>query len=66
MATTIDTGALNALLAQDAAKAARVKEVTPDWSKLLTKPGLSTTRARRMRSRTLRTGAGSWFSMSAQ
>ena len=39
MTTTIDTGALNALLAQDAAKAARVKEVTPDWSKLLTKPG---------------------------
>ena len=48
MTTTIDTGALNALLAQmtdvaksasDAAKAARVKEGTPDWSKLLTKPG---------------------------
>ena len=48
MTTTIDTGALNALLTQmaevaksasDAAKAARVKEPTPDWSKLLTKPG---------------------------
>ena len=48
MITTIDTGTLNALLAQmaeaaksasDAAKAARVKEVTPDWRKLLTKPG---------------------------
>ena len=46
--TTIDTGALNALLTQmaeaaksasGAAKAARVKDGTPDWSKLLTKPG---------------------------
>ena len=41
--TTIDTGALNALLAQmaeaDAAKAARVKEGTPAYRKLLTKPG---------------------------
>ena len=47
MTATIDTGALNALLTQmaeaaksasDAAKAAKVKEGTPDWSKLLTKP----------------------------
>ena len=60
MTTTIDTGALNALLPQmaeaaksasDAAWAARVKNVTPDWSKLLTKPGI---------------GAGNWCSTSAQ
>ncbi len=47
MTATIDTGALNALLTQmtdaaksatEAAKAARAKDVTPDWSKLLTKP----------------------------